>query len=110
MFLILAGTLQYCLTLWELSEADELTRTVISVVSSILVALTNYLVKVWLIFASKMEGHITHTKENKSLMTKIAFFQFFNAGIFYTLANLLAVKFDTETSTSSSPTKSPSFC
>jgi hypothetical protein len=39
---------------------------------------------------TKLEGHETKTSLDESLLIKICLYSFFNAGIFYSLANILA--------------------
>lgn len=44
----------------------------------------------FLVFVTKHEGNFTKTDYDQSLMIKICLCSFFNAGIFYSLANIIA--------------------
>lgn len=59
-------------------------------VSSVGVSIMNIIVLQFLYFTSTKERNETETDFNKSLIIKISFFQFVNAGIFIVLANILA--------------------
>jgi hypothetical protein len=50
----------------------------------------NYIISLFLIWATDKEGNITKSKYNASLNVKICIFQFINSGLFYTISNLLA--------------------
>lgn len=92
LLLLLGGVIQYGLTLWQ-QKAEESYKKPISAFSTIIVTLTNYLISFYLIWSTRLEGNLTTTTEQRSLNVKICAFQFFNAGVFYAVANILAIGF-----------------
>lgn len=86
--------IQYYLAIWELKQSED-TKQSISLLSSVIVNVANFLITMVLIWATKMEGNLTSTIESQSLSIKIVYFQFLNSGIFYTFSNALAVDFQT---------------
>lgn len=86
--------IQYYLAVWGLKQSED-TKQSISLLSSVIVNVANFLITLALIWATKMEGNLTSTIESQSLSIKIVYFQFLNSGIFYTFSNALAVDFKT---------------
>lgn len=86
--------IQYYLAVWALKQSED-TKQSISLLSSVIVNVANFLITMVLIWATKMEGNLTSTIESQSLSIKIVYFQFLNSGIFYTFSNALAVDFQT---------------
>lgn len=86
--------IQYYLAVWALKQSDD-TKQSISLLSSVIVNVANFLITLVLVWATKMEGNLTSTIESQSLSIKIVYFQFLNSGIFYTFSNALAVDFQT---------------
>lgn len=95
LLLVTNGVIQYLFALWSVSQPLE-TQSNISILSSIIVNIVNYLITVFFIWSTKKEGNLTFTTENQSLTIKIVYFQFINSGVFYTFANALAVDFNTK--------------
>ncbi len=90
--LILAsgGVIQYYLQYFQLKIKDPVTSSYFSYVTSVIVNIYNSIIVQFLILVTKSEGHVTKTGLDQSLMIKICLYSFFNAGIFYSLASILA--------------------
>jgi hypothetical protein len=84
------GYLQYRLQLIQNGIEDVSTRDYFAYVSSVIVTVLNAIIVAFLRIITQLEGFQTITALNRSLLIKICLFSFFNAGVFYSVANVLA--------------------
>lgn len=90
--LILAGggAIQYYLQYFQNQITDVAIKSYFSTASSIIITIFNAIIIQFLILVTKLEGRETKTDQDRSLLVKICLYSFFNAGIFYSAANILA--------------------
>jgi hypothetical protein len=84
------GVIQYFLQYYQLKITDVALHQYFSYATSIIITIFNAVIIQFLIFVTKLEGNYTKTDLERSLLVKICLYSFFNAGIFYSLANILA--------------------
>lgn len=92
--LLLGGGVQYLLDYLQQKVGSGIIVTLYSIASSISITLFNWIIVQFLVFVTHLEGNETTTLYNRSLLIKICLFEFFNAGIFSALANILSVSVD----------------
>ena len=88
--MVLSGYIQYELERQKNSITDSLVINIYNVVSSLSLAIFNGILSLFLVFMTEIEGDLTQTHMNGSLLIKVAVFEFFNAGIFNIAARILA--------------------
>lgn len=88
--LLLGGYIQYLLQVKKLSITDESLQNIYNIISSASITVFNIIISVFLQVVTDKEGDKTRTRTNSSLLIKASLFEFFNAGIFYTFARILA--------------------
>lgn len=84
------GAIQYFLQYFQNQITDLTTKSYFSYASSIIITVSNAIIIQFLIFVTKLEGRETKTDQDRSLLVKISLYSFFNAGVFYSAANILA--------------------
>ena len=88
--LVAGGVGQYYLYYASNFVTDDDAQTLLSLGTSILINVTNFIIVQVLIVVTRLEGNATRTEQNESLLVKICLYEFFNAGIFYSGAKILA--------------------
>jgi hypothetical protein len=89
--LLLVGCgVQYALALAQYYCESETVKTVIGIISSLLISISNFGILHFLRYASSKEKNLTKTEENSVLMVKISLLQFLNAGVFLLLSKCIA--------------------
>ena len=91
MVLLLGGLIQFSVAVWQLKNTQPGLDISVALFSSILIMITNLLLEELLVWATKKEGNLSKSKYNASLNIKVCLFQFFNAGVFYALSNVMAI-------------------
>jgi len=85
---------QYVLQIKKQELTDTLIINLYNILSSLSVVVFNFIISQFLVFMTAREGDCTMTNRNSSLLIKSSLFEFFNAGIFYTFARILAQQID----------------
>lgn len=90
LILLGGGVIQYYLQVFQNQITDATIKSYFSSASSLIITIFNGIIIQFLIFVTNLEGRETKTDQDRSLLVKICLYSFFNAGIFYTAANILA--------------------
>lgn len=90
LILIGGGIIQYYLQYFQIQIEDAKIRSYFSTATSFFITIFNAIIVQFLIFVTRLEGNETKTDLDRSLLIKISLYSFFNAGIFYSVANILA--------------------
>ena len=93
-FLVLGGYIQYILQLKKRDLVDQTIISLYNIISSLSIFVFNLIISFFMIFMSAREGDCTQTNMNSSILVKTSLLEFFNAGIFYTFAKILAEQVD----------------
>lgn len=88
--LLVGGYIQYALQIKKQELVDQTIINLYNILSSISVVVFNFVISQFLVFMTAREGDCTMSHRNSSLLIKASIFEFFNAGIFYTFARILA--------------------
>lgn len=90
LILIGGGIVQYYLQYFQKRIDDAKIRSYFSTATSFFLTFFNGILLQFLNIMTKLEGNETKTDLDKSLLIKTCIYSFFNAGIFYSVANILA--------------------